>query len=256
MGETGPCGPCTEIHIDRTPDKIGRQARQQGHAGRHRDLEPRLHPVQPQRGPEPDAAAGQARRYRHGLRARHGGPAGQGRATTTPTCSRRSWTRSASSPARSTAASWTTSIDIGFRVIADHLRMATFAITDGARPGNKKRDAVLRSVIRRAVRFGYQYFDLREPFLYKLVPVLVEQMGGAFPGAEGERRQTGREDPAATRKRISTRRSSAASVALRRSAAKRGSGRHDHQRRGRGRPAHHLRLPRRPHAADGPGAAA
>src|SRR4029077_6543149 len=71
--------------------------------------------------------------------------------------------------------------DVGFRVIADHLRMATFAITDGARPGNKKRDAVLRSVIRRAVRFGYQYFDQREPFVYKLVPVVVEQMGGAFP---------------------------------------------------------------------------
>src|SRR5262249_39662110 len=72
-------------------------------------------------------------------------------------------------------------VDIGFRVVADHLRMATFAITDGARPGNKKRDAVVRSVIRRAVRFGYQYFELREPFLYKLVPVLVEQMGPAFP---------------------------------------------------------------------------
>src|SRR6185437_3096078 len=70
---------------------------------------------------------------------------------------------------------------IGFRVIADHVRMASFAISDGARPGNKKRDAVLRSVIRRAVRFGYQYFDLRKPFIHQLVPVLVEQMGGAFP---------------------------------------------------------------------------
>src|SRR5207302_5858279 len=72
-------------------------------------------------------------------------------------------------------------VDTGFRVIADHLRMATFAITDGARPGNKKRDAVLRSVIRRAVRFGYQYFDLRGPFIFKLVPVLAENMGGAIP---------------------------------------------------------------------------
>src|SRR5262249_37320213 len=72
-------------------------------------------------------------------------------------------------------------VDVGFRVIADHLRMATFAITDGARPGNKKRDAVLRSVIRRAVRFGYPFFDLREPFLYDLVPVVVAEMGGAFP---------------------------------------------------------------------------
>src|SRR5438309_1435149 len=72
-------------------------------------------------------------------------------------------------------------VDTGFRVIADPLRMATFAITDGARPGNKKRDAVLRSVIRRAVRFGYQYFDLRDPFIFKLIPVLVEHMGAAFP---------------------------------------------------------------------------
>ena len=71
--------------------------------------------------------------------------------------------------------------DTGFRVIADHLRMATFAIVDGARPGNKKRDAVLRSVIRRAVRYGYLCFDRREPFLFSLVPTLVEQMGAAFP---------------------------------------------------------------------------
>ncbi len=71
--------------------------------------------------------------------------------------------------------------DIAFRVIADHARMSTFATTDGAVPSNKKRGAVLRSVIRRAVRFGYQVLKLREPFLYKLVPVLVEQMGSAFP---------------------------------------------------------------------------
>src|SRR5204863_9498035 len=63
----------------------------------------------------------------------------------------------------------------------DHTRMSTFAITDGARPGNKKRDAVVRSVIRRAVRFGYQVMNFREPFLYSLVPVVAQQMGDAFP---------------------------------------------------------------------------
>ena len=52
MGETGPCGPCTEIHIDRTPDKTGGQLVNEGTDRGHRDLEPRLHPVQPQRGPE------------------------------------------------------------------------------------------------------------------------------------------------------------------------------------------------------------
>ncbi len=71
--------------------------------------------------------------------------------------------------------------DIAFRVIADHLRMLTFAITDGGMPSNKGRGSVIRSVLRRAVRFGYQRFGQREPFIWKLVPALVEHMGGAFP---------------------------------------------------------------------------
>jgi alanyl-tRNA synthetase len=71
--------------------------------------------------------------------------------------------------------------DIAFRVIADHARMATFSITDGAMPGNKGRDAVVRSVIRRAFRFGYQEFGLRKPFLFELVHTLADCMGGFFP---------------------------------------------------------------------------
>jgi alanyl-tRNA synthetase len=72
-------------------------------------------------------------------------------------------------------------IDVSFRVIADHLRMLTFAITDGALPGNKGRGAVLRSVLRRAFRFGYQYLQQRDPFIHKLVPALVAQMGVVYP---------------------------------------------------------------------------
>src|SRR5207249_1130760 len=71
--------------------------------------------------------------------------------------------------------------DTAFRVIADHLRMLTFAITDGALPSNKGRGSVVRSVLRRAVRFGWQCFDKREPFIHQLVPVLVEHMAGAYP---------------------------------------------------------------------------
>src|SRR5262249_42645846 len=71
--------------------------------------------------------------------------------------------------------------DTAFRVIDDHIRMMTFAITDGARPGSNERDSVLRSVIRRAFRFGYQNFDQHQPFLYKLVPTLASEMGAAFP---------------------------------------------------------------------------
>ena len=59
--------------------------------------------------------------------------------------------------------------------------MLTFSITDGALPDNKGRGSVLRSVLRRAVRFGWQCFNQREPFIYKLVPALVEHMGGAYP---------------------------------------------------------------------------
>ena len=71
--------------------------------------------------------------------------------------------------------------DIAFRVVADHLRMLAFSIADGALPDNKGRGSVLRSVLRRAVRFGWQVFDQREPFVYKLVPALVDHMGDAFP---------------------------------------------------------------------------
>src|SRR5262249_42267496 len=64
---------------------------------------------------------------------------------------------------------------------ADHLRMLTFAITDGALPENKGRGSVVRSILRRAVRFGWQCFGTREPFIYELVPAVVGPMKEAFP---------------------------------------------------------------------------
>src|SRR5207302_193891 len=71
--------------------------------------------------------------------------------------------------------------DIAFRVVADHLRCLTFAMTDGAVPSNEGRGYVLRRILRRAVRFGRQQLELHEPFMHKLVPVVVNAMGGAFP---------------------------------------------------------------------------
>ena len=70
--------------------------------------------------------------------------------------------------------------DIAFRVIADHIRMLTFSITDGATPSNEGRGYVIRRVLRRAARFGRQ-IELREPFMYKLVDVLASEMGEAYP---------------------------------------------------------------------------
>ena len=66
-------------------------------------------------------------------------------------------------------------------MIADHVRCLTFALTDGAVPSNEGRGYVLRRILRRAVRFGRQQLELREPFLHTLVPVVVDAMGGAFP---------------------------------------------------------------------------
>ena len=70
--------------------------------------------------------------------------------------------------------------DVAFRVIADHLRTLSFAIADGIQPGNTDRHYVLRRILRRAVRYG-RSLGFREPFFYKLVGVLAESMGEVFP---------------------------------------------------------------------------
>ena len=71
-------------------------------------------------------------------------------------------------------------VGVAFRVIADHLRSLSFAIADGAFPSNEGRGYVLRRMLRRATRYG-RVLNMHEPFIYKLVPVLAEVMGDAFP---------------------------------------------------------------------------
>ena len=71
--------------------------------------------------------------------------------------------------------------DIAMRVIADHLRTISFSIADGQLPSNVKAGYVIRRILRRAVRYGYTYLGFNEPFICKLVPGLVEQMGAQFP---------------------------------------------------------------------------
>ena len=71
--------------------------------------------------------------------------------------------------------------DIAMRVIADHLRAISFAITDGQLPSNNKAGYVIRRILRRAVRYGYTFLDFRKPFIYQLVKVLIDTMGEAFP---------------------------------------------------------------------------
>ena len=71
--------------------------------------------------------------------------------------------------------------DIALRVIVDHVRAIAFAIADGQLPSNAKAGYVIRRILRRAVRYGYTFLDQKEAFIYKLIPVLVEEMGDAFP---------------------------------------------------------------------------
>ena len=71
--------------------------------------------------------------------------------------------------------------DVAMRVIADHLRAISFSIADGQLPSNVKAGYVIRRILRRAVRYGYTYLGFNEPFICRLVAGLVEQMGGQFP---------------------------------------------------------------------------
>ncbi|NDB36485.1 MAG: alanine--tRNA ligase, partial [Flavobacteriia bacterium] len=72
------------------------------------------------------------------------------------------------------------SIDIALRVVADHIRAIAFSIADGQLPSNTGAGYVIRRILRRAVRYGYQTLELNEPFLCQLVPVLIAQMGIAY----------------------------------------------------------------------------
>jgi len=71
--------------------------------------------------------------------------------------------------------------DIAMRVIADHIRTISFSITDGQLPSNAKAGYVIRRILRRAVRYGYTFLGRRQPFMYLLIPALIRSMGSAYP---------------------------------------------------------------------------
>jgi alanyl-tRNA synthetase len=72
-------------------------------------------------------------------------------------------------------------VDIAIRVIADHLRAVSFSIADGQLPSNNGAGYVIRRILRRAIRYGYTFLEQKEPFIYALVKTLSDQMGSAFP---------------------------------------------------------------------------
>jgi alanyl-tRNA synthetase len=188
MGDTGPCGPNSEIHIDLTPDRSGGRLVNAGDPRvieiwnlvfiqYNRNAEGRLSPL-PNRHVDTGMGFERICAVLQGKTSNYDSDVFTPLMAAIGELAGKRYGRKLDDP-----------VDTAFRVIADHARMSTFAITDGAVPSNKKRGAVLRSVIRRAVRYGYQVMKLQEPFLHKLVPVVVEQMGEAFPELRERRGQ-------------------------------------------------------------------
>ena len=82
--------------------------------------------------------------------------------------------------------------DVAMRVIADHIRTIAFSITDGQLPSNAKAGYVIRRILRRAVRYGYTFLGQKQAFMYKLLPVLIEDMGAAYPELNAQKELIGK----------------------------------------------------------------
>ena len=181
MGETGPCGPCTEIHYDHTPDKSGASL---VNKGSDKVIEIwNLVFIQFNRNPDRSLTPLPAKHVDTGMGFERVVKVLQGKNSNYDTDVFIPLFEAIQKVTG--AAKYTGSMDdlkdIAYRVIADHIRTLTFALTDGEVPSNNKRGSVLRSVLRRAERYGKQYLGAEKPFLHELVPVVVTLMGGAFP---------------------------------------------------------------------------
>jgi alanyl-tRNA synthetase len=181
MGDTGPCGPCTEIHIDHTPDKRGGRL---VNAGRPEVIEIwNLVFIQFNRGADRKLTPLPARHVDTGM--------GFERITAVLQGKRSNYDTDVFTPIFTAIQKITGAAgygdkfdnlkDTAYRVIADHIRALTVALTDGAEPSNEGRGYVLRRILRRAERYGRQYLGTTKPFLCDLVPTVVEVMGHAFP---------------------------------------------------------------------------
>ena len=196
MGETGPCGPCTEIHVDsRTPEekaKIpGRELVNKDNPqvieiwnvvfmqyNRKADgsLEPLpMHVI--------DTGMGFERLVRM-LQDKHSNydtDIFQPIIQQIEALSHQQYGFTTPTGKLGEGSTKQEKIDIAMRVVADHLRAVAFSIADGQLPSNAKAGYVIRRILRRAVRYAYTFLNQKEAFLYKLLPTLVHEMGAAYP---------------------------------------------------------------------------
>lgn len=183
MGDTGPCGPCSEIHIDLRSDE--ERAAVSG-----ADMVNKDHPqvieiwnlvfMQFNRKADGSLEPLPAKVIDTGMGFERLCMALQGKASNYDTDVFQPIIKVIAGMAGTTYGT-DKQQDIAMRVIADHIRTIAFAITDGQLPSNAKAGYVIRRILRRAVRYGYTFLDRKEAFMYKLLPVLIETMGDAYP---------------------------------------------------------------------------
>ena len=179
MGETGPCGPCSEIHYDRTEDKSGKSL---VNAGVQEVIEIwNLVFIQYNRREDGSLVELSAKHVDTGMGFERICSVIQGVSSNYDTDV---FTPIIKKIEELSGSKYVGDLEdpdsIAMRVISDHIRTLSFAIADGAIPGNEGRDYVLRRILRRASRFA-RNLGMKEPVLYKLLPVLIETMGDFFP---------------------------------------------------------------------------
>ena len=194
MGDTGPCGPCSEIHVDSRSEE--EKAAKPG-----RELVNRDHPqvieiwnlvfMQYNRKADHSLEPLPAKVIDTGM--------GFERLVRTLQGKTSNYDTDVFQPIISTIGMLTghkygkeEQTDVAMRVVADHIRTIAFSITDGQLPSNAKAGYVIRRILRRAVRYSYTFLGQKEAFLYKLLPVLIENMGGAYPELEAQRTLIGK----------------------------------------------------------------
>ncbi|MBL6449037.1 alanine--tRNA ligase [Fulvivirga sp. 29W222] len=189
MGDTGPCGPCSEIHIDlREPEEIERVS--------GKDLVNQDHPavveiwnlvfMEFNRQASGELKNLPAKHVDTGMGFERLCMAIQNKSSNydtdvfTPLISLLSEKAGIKYGADSQN-------DIAIRVISDHVRAIAFAITDGQLPSNTGAGYVIRRILRRAVRYGFTFLDFKKPFIYELVPILVDQFDEVFPELKAQK---------------------------------------------------------------------
>lgn len=184
MGDTGPCGPCTEIHVDCRSDE--ERKKNPGHTLVNND-----HPqvieiwnnvfmqfnrlkdgtLQPLPAQHVDTGMGFERLVRviQGKQSNYDTDVFTGTIAATEKITGKKYDYSDSKEA------------IAFRVLADHIRAIAFTIADGQLPANNGAGYVIRRILRRAVRYYYSYLDYKQPLLFQLLPILADQFSTVFP---------------------------------------------------------------------------